>query len=428
MEDWLKRWFDNGFHSINSQPKEENWEKIEQKLNDWPKHWYQSNAAFDGISPDPVAWSTINFQLQQKKSERLAPLVLAFRLLALILIILLPLSFSDQLLFKQSTNTKLQIMSSSEKQMNNQFIEDESNANNKSEGRITQNSLKELSYTEYFLNDTVDRLGNHLYQDNYEQKGYFTTSAQNIKTKQNDLLFGSDGMILPIKSLEPIDLHPDKLTCISLNSQDQIEKEKKIYLGPLTRYSITTLLNPITSQALDNQSTIQGSLGHSVSFGFKSIYKINKLNAINLNLIINDIKSQRYYDLNNSAVTHKRMDVRYMTIETNYRRQIWKPSFNHRFSLNWGIGAFISFRSSITEFLNDQEIHNLRAGFRKYDFGLTTNINGSYRLNSYWSLEASIFHQNGLLNIFSGMDKIPANFFRTYTTSTGLSLTVLYSF
>jgi hypothetical protein len=85
-------------------------------------------------------------------------------------------------------------------------------------------------------------------------------------------------------------------------------------------------------------------------------------------------------------------------------------------------GVYGSFRTDIAELWAGEERNFMSEGFKKFDLGLNTELNTVYTLNESVDLTMGLYASNGLINVFNGIDNIPANFYRTFTTSIGTSV------
>ena len=96
--------------------------------------------------------------------------------------------------------------------------------------------------------------------------------------------------------------------------------------------------------------------------------------------------------------------------------------------MNTVSGLYVSRRAGLTESLNGLAIDDLSAGYKSFDVGLNIGVDYSVIVNSKLQWTTGLKYQIGMMNVFGGVDKVPASFFKTYTNSFGLTTALMYRF
>lgn len=454
MEDWLKKWYKEGFEKSKASSPKKNWKKIAAELDEWPAHWYKSNADKVGIRPKHTNWDAIKKELSDLPVLRKNPIFQIRAIVVTAIAFLLPfllinpvfyvsnaelsnlteenseiqielnkvssqesLAFNEQNSTNKNDDSKTNRATTIKKEKLSNLISEETELN---EGLLSITNSKDLIETldkepETNINQiTVVVSQVEKVDDNQEEKSPLIVTNEQPDEKEFDQINK-----LPIKKLDPIK------TKSSFNSGLNDIKNPLIYngwyIGGGAVLQKTTLLNPINSRSLVKGSGVMSSPNLNVSINLNVMKQLKNRNAFSAFVMLNNNKSQRYTETNFDEVAEGQISLDYVLVGANYHSRLLE-SYDNTLSLNSVMGLYSAINTGISEHKNTEQIDFLKGGFRNYDVGVSFGFETNFYLNSKWMIYSDLIYQLGVINIFNGTDKVPADFFHTQTSSLNLGV------
>jgi hypothetical protein len=438
MKDTLRKWYKDGFDQLKVITPTSVWKKVSDRMKSFPAGWYQLNADEVDVKPMPGSWDAISASLQPYNQSKKDARRFIYRGVAAIAIFaIIPFGFNDMSsITADSKIAQRDVVKNGDLQFS----------------AWISSGLKVNS-------DAINKMNTAFVSSNQDQYNLALRSAIDsnlavlvISNKMKPTILPVD-RTLPLAQKEPVlDRNSadwkviDQLSLLALLpsvtnvQQGDVSKltvpeprlisSKKWGIGPKINFHGTTLLTPQTSLALNSAAKSQNPLGLNVSFGLTGIYEMNQKNTLEVDLMFNDRKSQRIKDYTDGSFVERRTDFLYTTASLSYKRNLLNPKGNAKFpkKLNLTSGVYGSYRMNIAEFLDNKEITYFQEGYRSYDLGVNIGFDYSVRLSSKFQWNTGVKYQIGLVNIFAGIDKVPASFFRSYTQSVGATTSILFRF
>lgn len=411
-EDWSEKWYKQAFaRSSAGKPKAEVWSGIESALNGWFKHWYQSGATGQTKRPKAQVWNALSAFVDQ---EILLRRQLRLRILrgatAIVLFAILPLSLADQF---------------------------ELSSQNESTTRFTAENIAPISASEELasvIHTTIDReFVAPQMQDTRPQIGIAEMQHASAPQETISLASASDNAgFESVNVLEPHALasfsesNPVTLTSQSFDFVPRPFNLPKWIFGASAVYQHSHLYNETTRMGFAHTSHIKNDSDPSFSLDLALMKPLSKHSLISVRLRINDVKGQGHYDLLGAEYVEKKLTCTYQSLSLNYHRSLLRSTIASRASLEISAGFYGSYRTNIQESIDQEDRVFLSPGIRKYDFGLQCGLQSVFRVSKPLHITLGAYYTNGIMNIFKGVEKVPANFYTSFTASYGLSLGLRY--
>jgi hypothetical protein len=185
-------------------------------------------------------------------------------------------------------------------------------------------------------------------------------------------------------------------------------------------YNETTRMGHVSTSHIRNES----KPNFSVNVGLLRL--LTPRSSLSMEFKLNDVKGQTYQDFEGADYLTKSLVCTYQTIGVNYHRTLNGLRNTSRLNLEASAGVYGSYRSNITETVGAEDRQFLSPGMRKYDLGLQCALQGVFKFSEPVHLTFGTYYTNGLINIFKGVEKVPANFYTSFTASYGLTLGLRY--
>jgi hypothetical protein len=420
MKDSVGRWYKNNFDRLKVMAPSSAWKSISDRLKEWPAGWYKANS--DGLSsePAPASWDAITAGVKPYNVGIRSARFMIYKISAAVLVFaILPFDFSD-----------MSSLVAEEKDGSsgvNNIVLAKWNAYSPSSHQFTANGADDNGSSK-----NVNVIPLAAIVNSYTRIVSLPSSlmpiikAGSVQSRR----FNLDN--LPLLAVTQIDTEPSFILA-SLTSPEQhlsLTLDKKWAVGVKVNAHGSTLITPETSLALNSESSLQSAMGYSLSYGISGMYRFNYKNSIEADLLLNDKKTQRIQNYSNGNSVERRTDITYSTLSVSYKRNLlnsYRPS-RRKFALNTVSGLYLSRKTELQERLNGAEVNILGSGFGSMDFGLNLGLDYSVDLTPSIQWNTGVKLQVGLINVFNGIDKVPASFFRTYTNSFGLTTSLSYRF
>lgn len=425
MNDWLKKWYNDQFEKIDVSPSSEVWENISESLDEWPKHWYSSNTNQLKTAPRPSTWESLQSELANinypLRSARPAYALIAMAILVLILV---PVSLSDGSLSLTNVNDTALV------EHETASLNDDINyISNKKTNQSANLSIKESSSSTKEetskninrspINEEVAKIESKV--DTLIPHPLLTNTNQSKKNKlEVDHILKDNSELASLK--------PKLVGYESSFSREELVDFPKDVSTP--NYSIgfhltpqfSTLLNPLRSKS---KTSGDAEIMNPASIGFDLSFEkhITSKNSLRLNVRGNNLKSLKIKENN----TTKKMTLNYASLDLTYSRK-WRIGNSDKLLLKTNIGLFAGYAISKDVNYDGERVSYISDGLRNMDFGNSLGIVLSRKLSNNLRLEVGAISQFGVINIFKGTNVLPSKYFRTSTTSYGLSLGLIKEF
>ena len=428
-ENWLEKWYKESYARASAEkPRAGIWSRIEAGMRAFGVKWQDADVVSIPERPKASVWEALSaFVDNEILLQRQAKIRRIRTALSSVLLIFSPFILAD---FSDATFRNAP----------DKYAVDEHIASFNSVMMASNES--EMAAVSNGPNRTPE-------QSNKSSTGFMTFEANGLKVQNSELtLLNKTSEDLKGFEVEPdaelvqkipvstIELLPINGIAYNVaNSKNErpsallesaVQPSGLWFLGASCNYQLTNLYNPTTGLGLDSKSHVTNLHEANFSFDLSVFRTINTRSAIRLGLRLNDRKAQSYQDFKGTEYLEKNLALNYQTIAFSYHRSIAPKLLPQRIGIEFSSGLFASYLTSISERVNQQDEKLLSDGFRKYDFGINVGLHGVYKLSGPVHISIGVFYSNGLINVFRGVEKIPARFYQTYTSSYGASLGIRY--
>jgi len=441
MKDSVGKWYRDKANDLNVIPPHEAWKNVEKTMEDWPKHWYQSN--FVGIDKgmDANSWESISEQLNIQRNAKRAHRQFVLRSLSITAaIVLVPLwiaNVSDGFVknFNETGSTQPIV---AEQDLNSETNTDATvTTTDNSSNTPSDNSSLAAAST---LTNAPNGSGANISLTNPVSMG--ANPEPNVATILNEPVLAIQESNLPVlfamnsrKSLG-IESFVSRNTSLNIRSVTPFaftltEEENKEtnkasdvahnwQIGPTMTFGRSSLINPLSYR---DDAMVQKS--PHITYGVSATRKFNR-NMITTDLLFNDSKSQDII-LSSEEV---RTQLNFVTLSVQYERVLATAKLTEKLQpeLTFGIGAFGSYGTGETVSSNAANSHFTSFTYKKFDFGGVASIGASTQLSDHIRMGLYGRIQSGASNLFEGRAKIPRDMFRTQTFVTSLQAKLSYTF
>jgi hypothetical protein len=421
--DWLKKWYRDSYSWSTPEPiKEETWEKIEEKISDWPGYWYAKNAEDLEVKPAPAIWEGINTGIEQvmvlRKSVRQFWMraVGASMIFALIPSLLADFQTESFAINETSVTPQLAALSLSPAAVE---VQNDNIAASTATNRLSQ------SQENVPLTNTL--LANNNLLERSEIEVPANAAQQETNVTSNNRMHISALPVNAISLLEQESTTPVLYERSEENPKIKGSKRGLWNVGGSVSFQHSTLYNPTTQRGNDQQSNIKNLSSSATSYNLSVGRRISNLGTVQATVTLNDKKSQNFMDFVGSQYLEKSLDLTYQSVNVSYSHSLFANQMKGRIGIEMSAGLFASYLSKIEEKWGDEERSLLSDGFKKFDLGGRIGIDGVYSLHPSLDMKLGLFYNNGFLNIFKGVDGIPAHFYRTITSSYGAAIGLRYN-
>lgn len=429
-EDWLNKWYSKNFTDAPApKPKADNWSEIDAKMNNWKAFWYTSNAEELNLDPKASTWDKIASDLNAISANRASVRLFWLRTSAATVgFFLLPFLLRD--------------------------IQNNATVSTSSNNSIQQSQASVQPTQTAQLNDDPNRTA----QRN-SLVGKETVSAPTEKSRENPIQFqfknvesidlSSNGVqvstdpdptietlvSVPVKhhfywdSMVSLQVLPTNELLIARSAERmKQDPHSVISASPYWLFGVgfniqrSNLYNPTTLKGMNSASLITNQLGTSVSVDVSLARQIGNQSYIQGMLTFNDSKRQKYLDFVGADYIEKQLNLTYQTLTISYNRALFSHKLKGRFGLDFNSGIHAGYLVKKQELWASEERLGLVEGFRNFNAGVDFSLNGIVKLNQRYDMTTGVYYSNGLINVFKGTADIPADFYRTYTSSFGLNV------
>ena len=428
--DWLKKWYRDTYSRSTPEPiKEDTWENIEEKIGDWTGYWYAKNAEELGVKPAPAIWENINTGIEQvlmlKKSVRQFWMRAVGASIIFALIPSLLADFQTESFSPNETQASLQLAALSStpsvENAHNAYIEssssDQTSSVQSNDYRETQENIP-LTNTLLASNNLPAALNN---------EGPADIPHQENSTTSNNRMHVS---VLPVNALSQLEQDPT-LPVLHERSEEKLKnkgsKRGLWSMGASASFQHSTLYNATNQRGNDQESNITNLSSSSISYNLTVGRRISNLGTIQATISLNDKKSQNFMDFVGSEYIKKSLGLTYQSMNISYNHSLFSNQLKGRIGIEMNTGIYAGYLTNIEEKWGDEDRSILGSGFKKFDLGGKVGIDGVYSLHPSLDMKLGLFYSNGFLNIFKGVEGIPAHFYRTVTSSYGASIGLRYN-
>ena len=428
--DWLKKWYRESYSQSSPEPiKEDTWEKIEEKINDWSGYWYASNAEKLEVTPEPGIWGNISAGIEQSLILRKSLRYFWMRTIgASLIFVLFPYLLSDfqteSFASYSPQNTALLAgVTSSSSNEHLQTAEINSNTtptNPVSPASTVQDNSGNIQESSVQLATTQE---NSVATEEIAHATSPAVSEEQPTISANQF----DISRLPLNSLSQIEVNPG-LASLLERKENKPLRNRLWNVGLATSFQYSTLYNPTTQKGYNYKSSIKNIMGSSVSVDISAGRRISNHGFIQATLALNDKKSQRFMDFVGSEYMEKSLSMTYQTLHLSYHHSLFAKKLRGRLGVELSSGLYASYRTDIDETWGNEDRTVLRDGFSKFDFGGKIGLDGVYAFRPAIDFKLGLFYTNGFINVFNGVDDMPAHFYKSFTSSFGSTLGVRYNF
>lgn len=430
MKDSVGKWYRDKANDLNVIPPHEAWENVEKTMEDWPKHWYQTN--FVGIDKDldTTSWESISQQLEVQRNTKRAKRQFVLRTVSITAAIaLIPLwiaNVSDGYV-KDFSGVGTPQSKVAELELNSESNENPTIVSNNIEG--TGNAESSV-FTATNGNVSNTSSANPI-------ATAFTAKPNSIAIPSQQVLRTSDSnqpILMAMNSKKPESIKPFGLGEPSLNTRSvapfsfTLPEEQTTNtdiadnwrVGPTVSVGKSSLINPLSYR---DDAMVKSTM--NITYGLSVTRKFNR-NMFTADLLFNDAKSQ------NIAMNTEKVNttMNFVTMSLQYERVLAKIKLTKKFQpeLTFGIGAFGSYRTDENCTSNMMNSYYTMFTYKQFDFGGVVNAGISTRLSNHFRFGINGRVQSGALNLFEGRTKIPSDMFKTHTFVTSLQAKLSYTF
>lgn len=428
-EDWLEKWYKDKYASASvEKPRSSIWLRIEAGLRSIGVKLQEAGPEPIVERPKASVWEALSAfvdrEILLRREAKLRRIRTAFSSVLLVFVPFILADFSNAESWNERNYT-----AQTESNNSSNISENQVNNNNAAEDFNVPNPVlaDNLDLTRQLqigviedLNAGVDQLKA---SNNSTTQEFGNNDLKSTYLAQLNTISSLD--VLPFKYFahEDAEIRNEEVS-VRRNAPRSIQGPWSIGLS--ANYQMTNLYNPVTRLGLDSKSHITNLYEGNFSFDVSVMRRISSRSAIRLGIRLNDRKAQSYQDFDNAQYLVKDLELNYQTIDFTYQRSLATNILPPRIGIELSSGLYVSYLTSINERVNQQDQKLLSDGFRNYDLGINIGLHGIYRFSRPVHLSFGVFYSNGLINVFEGVDKIPARFYQTYTSSYGASLGVRY--
>lgn len=192
-------------------------------------------------------------------------------------------------------------------------------------------------------------------------------------------------------------------------------------LGVFYSYTNTLIYNNETRLGLDEKSLTNMASNYEHVYGIIASYNFNTKNSLLTQIHIKEGAKQNFTKYENGYLNNKQLELNYFKISLLYQRNIY---YNTALPVKFFIrtGVYYSFLKSANETVNDATISKYN-DYLSYDFGLEGMLGLRNETNRF-IIEYGLRSEYGLVNIFSGTDKMNSDLNKTNIINTGIFVTL----
>lgn len=426
-EEWYIKWFKHRASKAPvERPSPESWFKIDSKIGDWLAFWYTSNKNESGPLPSDSVWNALNAQLEiQSVQKRTKRMYWVRSVAATLLLLVVPTLIHDSFYTAQFQSSQAKSNTQKASGNSSQFSSTDNpnlTLNADSENKIGGLEMHQTSVqTLEGLPATVSTIA--LSKNEQSTDEFLTHTVPQIPSDAMEIenLLASH---LPQKPIVRLDDHLSA-DLKEASYRDPLETNKW-KIGVAVNCQSSNLLNPINQLGMKSSSQITLLWNQNFSYEFSVSRRLRNNALIDATIVFNDKKYQFYKDFVGPDYIEKSTVLTYQSLSIDYHHPIFQGLLTQNFGLELNGGVFGSYRTRIEEKWGDQDRYDLRDGFRNYNIGLSLGLNGIFHLTPKVDVITGLYNRNGILNIFKGTETIPANFYKTYTSSFGLKIGMKY--
>lgn len=408
MKDSVGKWYKDRVKDLNVIPPHEAWGNIEKTMEDWPKHWYQSNAAAINSEKDDQSWQAISEQLAMRHNAKVALRNYYFRTASLIAgLVFLPMLIANVGMNPFSDFEVIQ--GNSPAQANNVVTPSPSNVIE------LPTTIQNAAPNTFAISNVSLTNANTLLAQNVSNStaANESVSLATLDIKKASVL--SEGN-LPVFGMEPRNTAAIRFTEPNENVETPTQKW---FIGPTATFGSSKLLNPLSYR--DDVATTNSM---NLSYGISASRRFNK-NMITAEFFLNDNKSQGASLTSEDLTT----TLAYTTATLQYERIIpFSKTSALKPELTFGAGIFGSMLSNTLVTSNNTNSYYTGFTYRNFDVGGVLTAGTSVQLGNHFRAGANVRIQSGAINLFEGRAKVPSELFRTQSLATGLQLKLNYAF
>ncbi|MCR9172758.1 MAG: hypothetical protein NXI10_09715 [bacterium] len=421
MKDSVGKWYKDRAEELNVIPPHEAWENVESTMQDWPRHWYQSN--FSGMESETgkQSWEAISEQLEIQRNVKKSRRMFYIRTASLVAgLALIPMWIANVSNLATITTPNMNVPTAVAN--NNEVVAPSSPvAVNVAVPTIqtVQNTATTPSTTA--TPEIIDITTNTTPQINpvlaanavamIEMNAMETQETMPLR-EALPVLAGLTRRAVPTFNFtEPLDLQDEDVA---------EETPRNWYVGPTAILGSSELLNPLSFR---EDATTSNDL--NLAWGLTASRRFGK-NVLTADVLFNDTKSQMA-SLNSEEVT---TSLNYVTTALQYERVIplFKSANKLKPELNIGAGIFGSVLSNSTILSNQENSYYSSFTYRNFDAGGVLTAGGSVQLGQHLRAGVNARIQSGVVNLFEGREKVPSKLFRTQSLASGIQAKLSYNF
>lgn len=414
MKDSVGKWFKDGAKDLNVIPPYEAWENVEKTIEDWPKHWYQSNAAGINNPADGAGWDNLAQQLEIRRNQKIGSRNFIARTASIVAaLVFLPLWLMN---VNPPTPIDNNLQEVTGEYDNSQTLLTATNIPNSNATRTTKANQTNVSSAFIASNETIS-------SDVFETLMEHSTSVEpdlielkTMKTREATLSSLQKTSILALATVSPISEN-----AILFNSSKEITEpnDSKWSIAQTAIFGSSALVNPLSFR--DDVNTASS---FNISYGLSVSRRFHK-NQFTGDLLFNDVKSQ-IVSLNSEEVQTQLSGI---TLALQYERivPIFKNAKRLQPELNFGAGVFGSYLNNASVMSNSNDSYFSSFTYRNADFGGVLSISSSIKIGQKLRFNVGARVQAGAVNLFEGKEKVPSKLFRTQSLFTGVQAKLSYT-
>lgn len=427
-ENWLEKWYKDNYASASAEkPRASIWSRIEAGLRAMGVNWQDPGLEPVIEHPKASVWEALSAfvdnEILLRRQIRIRRIRTAF---SSVLLIFVPFLLADLSNAETWNSEEYAALAELNKPSNNS--EPQANNNERANVPNVPNQLAVLNAELIPVQGTAEVL--NLNSESNETRVPSNSNSEDLGLNAER---SSELAQTNVSSIDLLPIKPFAYEDFELKNEQVAARltspgftTGRWSLGLSGNYQLTNLYNPITRLGLDSKSHITNLFESNFSFDIAVFRRISTRSSVRLGLRLNDQKAQSYQDFDNAQYLVKDLELNYQTLDISYNRAIATAILPPRIGVELSTGLYVGYLTSIKERVNHQDQKLLSDGFRNYDLGINIGLHGIYKFSRPVHLSLGVFYSNGLINIFQGVEKIPARFYQTYTSSYGASLGVRY--
>jgi hypothetical protein len=423
-EDWLKLWYKEKYTMATAEKSEPRvWNEINTTIKSWWKSWYRANTTDAQVDRNARLsnWSVIEARLKMQALIRRQTKLRYVRFTSLsLLVILSPFILGDL----EMGVSSLQSSTDSRLHSRLEALDQPLESVDASKTNQTEKNLPEAVFAQsQTVNPTLLAVVDTTFSNNLEFPNDPSMLPSSSGLDADYLTVNLE--VVPVQSFSNTNANtilPDE----SLTQLDRKEVRRPTWMfGVNTNLQYSNLLNPTHQMGLDSKSHIKLIMGSCISYDLSAMRKLGPKSWLEAAVRLNDKKSQVYNDFIGSDYGKKSLLLNYQTVSLAYRHS-FISNVSPRVGFEFSSGIYGSYLSSVKEYWGEEERFVLTEGFKPYDFGVQLGTEGVFSLNQSFDLTAGLDCSYGIMNVFHGIDKLPAYFYRTFTSSFGANVGIRY--